>query len=198
MRETHHVKPPFQQAKAVPPDTWKSVTDAWNGYHSVPLHPDDRHLTTFITPWGRFRYKVAPQGFLASGDGYTRRFDEVITDVPRKTKCVDDTLLWDTELELHWWRMIDFLELLGRNGLVLNSDDEKFQFAQRDVKYAGFHITEKEIRPVEKFLRAIREFPTPTRITDIRSWLVHQVAHYNKLIDTVQAIAESFCKVCVD
>ena len=185
MRETHRVKPPFQQAKAVPPDTWKSVTDAWNGYHSVPLHPADRHLTTFITPWGRFRYKVAPQGFLASGDGHTRRFDEVITDVPRKTKCVDDTLLWDTELEMHWWRMIDFLELLGRNGIVLNSDDEKFQFAQRDVKYAGFHITEKEIRPVEKVLRAIREFPTTTRITDIRSWfeLVHQVAHYNKLID---------------
>ena len=54
LRETHHVKPPFQQAKAVPPDTYKSVTDAWNGYHSVPVHPDDRHLTTFITPWGRY------------------------------------------------------------------------------------------------------------------------------------------------
>ena len=61
LRETHHVKQPFQQARAIPPDTWKTVTDAWNGYHSVPLCEKDRYLTTFITPWGRYRYKVAPK-----------------------------------------------------------------------------------------------------------------------------------------
>ena len=73
MRETHHVKPPFQQAKAIPRNTWKSVTDARDGYHSVPLRLEDRYLTTFITPWGRFRYCVAPQGSSVSGDAYARR-----------------------------------------------------------------------------------------------------------------------------
>jgi hypothetical protein len=71
-RETHHVKPPFQQARSIPSHTWKTVTDAWNGFHSVPLAEEDRHYTTFITPWGRFRYRMAPQGTLASGDGYSR------------------------------------------------------------------------------------------------------------------------------
>ena len=52
LRETHHVKPPFQQARSIPQKTWKTVTDAWNGYLSVPLAKDDRHFTTFITPWG--------------------------------------------------------------------------------------------------------------------------------------------------
>ena len=105
----------------------------------------------------------------------------MITDIPRKTKCVDDTLLWDRNLESHWWRMINFLELLGKNGIVLN--ENKFQFAQKDVEFAGFHITEKGIQPLDKFLKAIRDFPTPTRVTDIRSWfaLVHQVAHYNQV-----------------
>jgi hypothetical protein len=51
----------------------KSVFDAWNGYHSVPLHPDDTHFTTFITPWGRYRYLTAPQGYKVSGDGYSAR-----------------------------------------------------------------------------------------------------------------------------
>ena len=49
LRETHHVKPPFEQAKSIPPNTWKSVTDAWNGFHSVPLAEEDRPKTTFIT-----------------------------------------------------------------------------------------------------------------------------------------------------
>ena len=41
------------------------------------------------------------------------------------------------------------------------------------------------MKPLDKYIRAISEFPTPTRTTDIRSWfgLVHQVSHYNKLTD---------------
>merc|ERR1711994_840436 len=97
LREPHHVKSPFQQAKSIPPNTYKTVVDCWNGYHSVPIREEDRHLTTFITPFGRFRYCTAPQGFKASGDGYTRRYDEIIADVERKTKAVDDTALWDAD-----------------------------------------------------------------------------------------------------
>ena len=182
-RETHHVPPPFQQARSIPRNTWKSVTDAWNGFHSVPLREEDRYLTTFITPWGRYRYKVAPQGASASGDAYTRRYDEIIADVERKTKCVDDTAQWDEDLEEHWWRMIKFLDLVGRNGVVLNFN--KFQFAQREIDFAGFHVGETSVKPLEKYLTAIANFPTPKRVTDIRSWfgLVHQVSHYNQLTE---------------
>ena len=180
LRETHHVKSPFLQAKSIPHETWKSVTDAWNGFHSVLLLQVDRHYTTFITPRGRYRYKVAPQGFLASVDGYSRRFDEIIADVERKTKCVDDTLMWDATLEDHWWQLIKFLDLLGNNGIL---NRHKFQFAKKSVDFAGFHISEHSIRPVRKFITAIEDFPTPTKLTDVRSWfgLVNQVAHYDKL-----------------
>lgn len=65
VRETHHTQSPFHQARAVPPNTFKTTFDAWNGYHSIPLDERDRHLTTFITPWGRYRYCVAPQGYIA-------------------------------------------------------------------------------------------------------------------------------------
>ncbi|KAK3755453.1 hypothetical protein QZH41_007877 [Actinostola sp. cb2023] len=68
-RETFATESPFHLARRIPQNTWKTVTDAWNGYHSVPLRESDRHLTTFITPFGRWRYMRAPQGFLSSGDG---------------------------------------------------------------------------------------------------------------------------------
>jgi hypothetical protein len=29
-----------------------STFDATNGYFQIPLHPDCKHLTTFMTPWG--------------------------------------------------------------------------------------------------------------------------------------------------
>jgi hypothetical protein len=71
-RETHHTQSPFHQARSVPMGKKKTVFDAWNGYHSVPIRECDRHLTTFITPWGRYRYCTTPQGYIASGDGDCR------------------------------------------------------------------------------------------------------------------------------
>ena len=55
----------------------------------------------------------------------------------------------------------------------------KFVFAANEVDFAGFTITLDSVKPCEKFLRAIYEFPTPKNIADIRSWfgLLNQVAY---------------------
>ena len=182
-RETFPTESPFHLARRVPKGTWKTVSDAWNGYHSVPLRQSDRHLTTFITPFGRWRYTRAPQGFLSSGDGYNRRFDAILSDFERKERCVDDTIHYDTDLQTHWWRTIDFLIRAGQAGIILNA--EKFHFAQRIVDFAGFRISDETIEPLPKYMDAIRDFPTPTSTTDIRSWfgLVNQVANYAQLRD---------------
>ena len=185
-RETFAAEPPFQLARRIPGDTWKTVMDAWNGYHSVPLRESDRHLTTFITPFGRWRYTRAPQGFLSSGDGYNRRVDAILTDFERKERCVDDMIYHDTDLETHWWRTIDFLSMMGASGNVLNP--EKIQFAKRNVDFAGFQITENRILPLPKYIDAIKSFPRPKSTTDIRSWfgLINRVANYAQLRDTME------------
>ena len=115
-RETHAGESPFHLARRIPPNVWKTVCDAWNGYHSVPLRESDRHLTTFITPFGRYRYTRAPQGFLSSGDGYNRRFAAILEGFEQKERCIDDTIFYDHSLENHWWRTIDFLIRVGKSG----------------------------------------------------------------------------------
>ena len=130
-RETHHTQSPFHQVRSIPSGKKKCVFDCWNGYHSVPLHANDRHLTTFITPWGRYRYKTAPQGYIASGDGYSRRFGEIVSDMPNKTKVIDDTLLWASTLTNSFHQAVNWLDICGRHGITLNSD--KFVFGQNDL-----------------------------------------------------------------
>ena len=120
------------------------MTDAWNGYHSVPAREKDRHLPTFITEFGRYRYCDAPQGYMAS----THRYNRIIVDVPQKTHCVDDTVVWDTDLEERWWRMVDYLELVGRESIVLNP--KKFKFSQRNIEFVGFEILSNEVKPLTK------------------------------------------------
>ena len=160
-RETFSAESPFHLARRVPGETWKTVTDAWNGYHSVPLRESNRHLTTFITPFGRWHYTRAPQGFLSSEDGYNRRFDAVLSTFERKERCVNDTIHYDLDLEEHWWRTIGFLTRVGQAGIVLNPD--KFQFAKRSVDFAGFRISETGTEPLPKYLDAIRDFPSRRR-----------------------------------
>ena len=100
-----------------------SSVDSWNGYHSIPVKEESRHFLTFNTEWGRFRYKVAPQGFLGSGDHYTRTLNDLFDNkvkeaqgqlkdgqediwccpitknqVPMK-RCIDDTLTWAGSFE---------------------------------------------------------------------------------------------------
>ena len=128
-RETFPSETPFHLARRVPKGSWKTVCDAWNGYHSVPLRECDRHLTTFITHSGRWRYKRAPQGFLSSGDGYNRRFDAILADFNRLERCVDDVIHYDSNLEEHWWRTIDIIIKIGSSGVVLNP--KKFNSALR-------------------------------------------------------------------
>ena len=149
-RETHHTASPFHQAMSVPRGKKKTVFDAWNGYHSVPIRDCDRHLTTFITPWGRYRYCTTPQGYIASGDGYTRRFDEIVADFPCKTKCIDDTCMWSDTIEESFFQACQWLDLCGRNGITLNP--EKFNFAQDTVEFAGFEITPNEVRPCNRLM----------------------------------------------
>ena len=176
-RETHHCQSPFHQARAVPRQTKKTVFDAWNGYHSVALAEEDRHFTTFITPWGRYRYCTAPQGYIASGDAYTARYDALVASVTSKTKCIDDALLWSSDITEAFHQAVEWLHICAVNGITLNP--EKFRFAEDTVEFAGFSISPTEVRPANKYLQSIMQFPTPSSITDIRSWfgLVNQVSY---------------------
>ena len=67
-RQTFPMETPFQLASRIPPISKKNVVDNWNGFHSVSLHPDDRHYTAFPAPTGRYHYKVAAQGNMVSCD----------------------------------------------------------------------------------------------------------------------------------
>ena len=177
LRETHHTPTPFNLVSRIPPGTIKSVCDAWNGYHSLELAADSKDATTFITPWGRHRYCRAPMGLHTSGDAYTRRFDDITMEVSRKVRCIDDTLLWDSSIEESFWHMFDYLHLCSSNGLVFNK--KKFLFAKSTIEFAGFEVTPTGYRPPERIISAIRDFPKPENITDLRSWfgLVNQVAY---------------------
>jgi hypothetical protein len=85
---------PLLEAQSVPADSYKTVTDAWQGFHMIPLHEDSREYTNFLTEWGMFRYKRMPMGDHVVMDAYIYRFEKVMVGVENKKRCVDDSLLY--------------------------------------------------------------------------------------------------------
>jgi hypothetical protein len=65
---THPVMSPYLKAMTVPKNTYKTVADAWEGYHSVPPDKESTKLTTFVAQFGCYRYLPNPQGNHMSGD----------------------------------------------------------------------------------------------------------------------------------
>ena len=164
-------------ASDVPAGKVKSVLDVWNSFHSVPLKMEDRDKTTFITPWGRFRYRVAPQGYLASMDGYTHRFSLITQNIRNKQVIVDDTLLWSNSVEENFYDVINLLETGHNAGLIFNSD--KFQSGQDTVDFAGLEVSMDGVRPAKKFLESIWTFPRPESLSEARSFfgMINQVSY---------------------
>ena len=176
-RQTHHTKSPFNVVSDVPANMFMSVADAWNGYHSVRVHPADVDIFTFITEYGRYRYLKVPQGWLAAGDAYTYRYQAIRVDIEDHRNVVDDTIIWASTMREMFVKMANFLTTVGRGGVVLNK--KKFIFGQREVEFAGFKLGGGEIRPLDKHIEAIRDFPVPATITDMRSFyaMVEQVSY---------------------
>ena len=154
LRETHHCRSPFRTACRVPSNTMKSVLDAVDGYHSVELDEVSSRLTTFITPWGRYRYLRYPQGHRAAGDAFNSRVYKILQDIPRLERLVDDVCLYDHNIESAFFHVWEFLTICAKNGVVLNKD--KFQFCSSQVDFAGLTITASGVAPSTLFAAPCR------------------------------------------
>ena len=179
-RETHPNAYPFNLVSSIPLHTYKTVADAYQGYHQVLLDEESSQLTAFITEHGRYRYLRTPQGLCSSGDAYTHRFEEILADVPRKHRLVDDTLLHDFDIETAFYHTFDFLMTCAANGVTLTP--RKFKFVRKEIDFVEYTLGWDRYAPSDDTLSAIHGFPMPSEpsISDIRAWfgLVNQFLCY--------------------
>ena len=81
-RPHHPIPTPKDAVSSIPSSArWFTTLDASSGYFQVPLAEDSQELTTFITPWGRFKHLRATMGLSCSSDEYNRRGDLALADI---------------------------------------------------------------------------------------------------------------------
>ena len=157
--------------------------DAMKGYHQCPLDEESQILTTFITPFGRFKYLRAPYGISSISEHYNRRMDEAFAGLTGYRRIVDDVVIYDSDTTEHTNHVRQFLQRCSDKHITLNTT--KWKFAQPEVDFAGFTLTADGYRIHQSITEAIAKFPTPNNRTDLRSF----IGLANQLSATTAALA---------
>ena len=143
--------------------------DAVMGYFQLELDEESSELTTFLTPYGKFKYNRSPMGCNASQDWWNKVSDQVVIDHQDfSAKIVDDILVWAEDYDELYERMRKILLKCQELGLTIS--EKKMQVGE-EVKFAGFMVTSAGIKPDPEKTKCLREFPTPTDVTSLRSYI---------------------------
>ena len=177
-RPVHPVKTARDVVAGIGSAKYFSKLDARHGYWQVPLTESAKEMTTFITPYGRYRYLRNPQGLISAGDEFNRRTDAAFAGLPNFVKIVDDCLVHDTNLETHLSHVRAVLTRAREHGITLSAN--KFVFGAESVDFCGYQVSEDGWVVDDAKVSAIADFPIPANRTDLRSFmgLVNQVSEF--------------------
>ena len=140
-RERYQSPTPAQAVANIAADKAKVFTkiDTMKGYHQCPLDSESQLLTTFITPFGRFKFLQAPYGISSISEHYNRRMDEAFAGLSGFRHVVDDVVIYDSDATQHADHVRLFLQRCADRRIILNTD--KCRFSQTEVTFAGFILS---------------------------------------------------------
>ena len=122
-----------------------SKLDTNFGFWQVPLSKESRLLTTFITPYGRFRFNKLPFGIASAPEHFQCHMNEILRDLPGVICHIDDILVSGRDKNEHNSRLHAVLKRLEAAGVTLNK--EKCQFSCTKIVFLGHVIDANGISP---------------------------------------------------
>jgi transposase InsO family protein len=143
--------------------------DAKQGYRHVELDEESSLLTTFNTPWGKYRFPRLPFGLNVSGDVFQERLDAVLSNLSGVTNIVDDCLVRAANETEHDSHFLTLLHAARRNCIKFNS--KKLQFRQPRVKFFGQNISSGGVSINDSTVEAIRRMEAPKDKATLQSYL---------------------------
>ena len=166
-----------------------SQIDLLQAYHQVPCAPGTAELTGFRVYRGHYMYLKAPFGLKQMPSVFQRLMNLVFNVNPTKNYVatyLDDVLVHSDSVEDHLGHLEDVLVKLEQAGLKLKL--KKCSFFKEKVKYLGYELTSEGFKPQLEKLTAISNFPRPTSVDGIRSFL-GMAGYYRIYINGFSSIA---------
>lgn len=177
-----------------------STVDAKKGYWQLALDEPSSKLTTFWTPFGRYRWLRLPFGLSASPDHFQMKMFALTHDLKGVEVLVDDLLVigsgenMELALKDHNQNLENLLERLQQNNCKLNK--QKMVLCKTSVKFFGHVLTDKGLQADPAKLEAIRNMPSPQNKKDLQRFIgmMNYLSRYIKDLSTHATVLRELAK----
>lgn len=180
-----------------------STLDLRDGFWHLKLDEESSRLTTFATPFGRYRWKVLPFGIAPAPEIFQKNVYNNVSDLPGVLNKADDLLVcgkgktMDEAIIDHDLKLRKLLDRCRERGMRLNPD--KLKLRQTSLSFMGHLVTSEGLCPDPEKVRAIEEMPRPTDVAGVQrlGGFVNYLAKFLPKISEVMAPIRNLTKADV-
>lgn len=137
-----------------------SVFDLSSGFWHMELDEISSNMTTFMTPFGRYRFKRVPFGLNCAPEMFQRKMIEIFGNISGVLVYFDDIGVYAKNEAEHDEIVTEIIRRARENNIKFNP--EKIQYRKSEIKFMGNIISEGGIRPDSKYGEAISDMKKPT------------------------------------
>lgn len=166
-----------------------STIDLKAGYWQIEVHPDDRDKTSFVTPFGTFRFRRMPFGLKNAPATFQRMIDRFKAGLKDITVVayLDDILVISPDFHTH---LRDLQQVFDRLRLFkLRANRKKCVFGRDKVTYLGHVVSAKGIEPDPAKVDTILRREPPTDLKELKTFL-QTCSWFRKFIPEFSKISE--------
>ncbi|KAG7533170.1 Reverse transcriptase domain [Arabidopsis thaliana x Arabidopsis arenosa] len=171
-----------------------SKVDLKSGYHQIRMKEGDEWKTAFKTKQGLYEWLVMPFGLTNAPSTFMRLMNHVLRAYIGHFVVVyfDDILVYSKSLEEHVKHLKMVLEVLRKEKLFANL--KKCTFGTDNLVFLGFVVSTDGVKVDEEKVKAIREWPSPTSVGEVRSF--HGLAgFYRRFVKDFSTLAAPLTEV---
>lgn len=158
LREHYPLKTVEEVAASLKQAKHFTTMDAASGFYQIQLTEESSWLTTFNTPFGRYKFERLPFGISSAPEVFQRAMSQVFENQPCEV-IVDDILIWADSEQEHLEKLRQILKRANDVGLRFNKD--KCKVNKKEVEYVGHIFSAEGVKPSDDKIKAILTIPTP-------------------------------------
>ena len=187
IRERHPIPTVEELLHDLTGSTVFSKIDRKWGFHQILLSEDSRHITTFATHRGLYRYKRLMFGVTSAPEKYQQIVRDVLMGCPGVANIADDLIIHGKGVEEHDRCLFAVLDRLSEVGLTVNGETCEFRISK--LTFFGDELTSDGVNPSEEKVAAIRDARPPKDTSEVRSFM-GLVQYSAKFMPDVASIAK--------